>query len=259
MLSCSPNLVLPPNAHPYCSGKGSAQVKSPQGGFDARDLEVLFRRTISITPRTPTRTAPALPDSSSANTQPSGPFSTPAKRAAVLAPSIIGGIVVLALVFYLIRRYRRNKTATNGEAVALTGGSSSDNPPGYKPRDSAAPEPTSGHPLSAYPTGNAPPPPQLWGYPPHQHPPAEYMNQYPTGHSYSEYSEPQTPARIQSPVELPHGQTPAPSDQSDYEGWRPPIQRGAMPEGHYPPPLPEGFVPGRSPEMKERRDRDGGL
>ncbi|KAF8535116.1 hypothetical protein BDD12DRAFT_894032 [Trichophaea hybrida] len=238
-------------------GKGSAQIKSPKNGFDSQDLEVLFRRTISITSRTPTRTSPALPDTTSPNNGASGPFSTPAKRARILAPAIIGGIALLALAFFLIRRYRTKKAAAGGDVVTPNG-ATSDNPPGYKPRDSVAPATAlAGHPLSAYPTGNAPPllPGQAWAYQPvpPQHPPADPMQQYPTGYSYSEYSEAQTtPARVQSPVELPQGPVPPSPEPSDNDGpWLP--QR--MPAGHYPPPLPDNFVPGRSPEMKER-DRE---
>lgn len=229
---------------------------------------MLFRRTItpSALVRAPTRASPASVSSSTAapsESAPSGPFSTPGKRAAILAPTLIGGLALAAAAFFLIARYRKKKSAAGQSANGATGATGDEagdnggnNPPNYKVRDSNAPE-SVGIPTPTYPApgggweagGSGP-----GGY----HPPPE-QQRYPTGDTSGGYSAGGYSEMAMSPVELPQGPTPMPQQQlpplpplpqrdSEYDGgWQQPppplsISRNSVPQGHYPPPLSEGLA-----------------
>lgn len=210
--------------------QGHAAVKSPKNNFEFNDVEVLFRRTYAPAARTPTRTAPAAfatstSASSAKSTDDSGAFATPAKQATILVPTIIGIALLAGLGFFLFRRRRQNAASRPAEE-----------PPGYKPYNSAAAESVV---TSSYtPTGT------FNGYQPPYPPPPPLMGYDTTGNGYSDAGAQLSPP---PPQELPQ------------HGWRSPEPmsiRSPVP-GHYPPPLLEGLTEARSPgpgqEMKERR------
>jgi LPXTG-motif cell wall-anchored protein len=250
--------------------KGLSSQSKPDKGFNSPDVERLFGRPVAITERQPTRSAPAGPANTASATD-DGPFSTPAKRATIIVPIVIGLLLLAGLAAFFILR-RRKKTAYSAAPQ--------DQPPVYKPRDSGAPESVLA-PIPQYPPGSTSPAAGNWGNnnsvyapPPHPHPSLDPNLQYATGSGgysprvFNDFGEsPVTPGGgiPQGPVEMPQGHTPAP----EVEGWSPPPlprspgspgrlgspangQMSGQIQGHYPPPLPEGFEQGqRSPEMKE--------
>ena len=209
-------------------------MKTNTAQTDYSDLGTLFRRTITATTRAPTRTAPAM-SAHSSGTASAGAFSTPAKRATILVPAIVGGLLLAALAAWLLLRYRRSRQTARPSLEA------------YKERNpGTAPESLATAPYSSPPTAPG------WGDSHPGPPPIGYA-----ARAYSDYSgSSQTPRR--SPAELPLGQTPmgTPLPHGDYGQWVPPplplAMRGGVVPGHYPPPLPNEYVEGRSPEMKER-------
>lgn len=231
--------------HP--SAHGNAQVKAPDPKFDAADLDVLFRRTVTVKPRKPTRTAPASHTSSTevstdAVSDDPGVFSTPGKRAAILVPVICGIAILAGLAFFLVRRYRRKNTAAAAQSQ------SDAPPPQYKQ------EAIDGHmdESSTYHHHQQP----GWGHLPQPTPnPAEhqYQDSFPTG-PYSDYSNSVPRPASPPPAEL--GATCIQGTPSGQPG--PPVDSPPVMVGHFPPPLREGLMEAQNPVLgPEMKDRGG--
>ena len=199
-------------------GKGNAQIKTPgNGSFDYADLQTLFRRTVTPTVRTPTRTAPALASVTAARA--AGAFSDAGKRAAILVPVIAGAALLTALAAWLILRHRRRSKLGGLE--------------GYKE-----------HNASIMPESLPSPD---WD----RHPPTGY-----SARAYSDYTGLPAPSLAELPLEqTPSGTPRPPREYVSWAAPREARDDGVLP-GHYPPPLPDEYVELNSPEMKER-PRDG--
>ncbi|KAA8897511.1 hypothetical protein FN846DRAFT_231777 [Sphaerosporella brunnea] len=225
-------------------GNGNAATKSPKAGFNANDLSVLFARTVTTKARTPTRAAPTPTSSAANNTgNNTGAFSTPAKRARILAPALGGAALLAALAGFLL--YRRKRTRTKEK----------DRLPGYESATAAAESVVTTHtPYSPLPPQHgmwSPPPP-----PPPPPPPEEY------GYLASAYSENSFASSLTARQMSP----PPPPPLAELGGWVSPapgsmVARGSttgVVQGHYPPPLQEGMAEVRAsqPEMKELKRDD---